>query len=472
MSGPQSNSPILYIIVEKNTSRLAYLLEVFFSTVVQIPYRTLEFARYRQAYDYLKSSDYKLENANGQVIWLNYTREYIPHMPWMPPAGLLYAEDIAAQNFQISLYQKDLLYCQWRDTTAIPQELQSEALPDFFSSAFYILTEYELALAQRGLAGLQLDKRHRLYQPGSALFQSGYYKTPIVERYVYRLLQRLNYPSKNIIYLRQRPWLITVDIDSPWRYLHKKWYHNMGALARDLFLLKTSALFRRIYALCAGKDPYATLSIFLERFGAQNLIFFWLIGGKTTYDTPHRLPNKALAAYIQYYHKQKVACGLHPSYLAPFQTQILGQEKAALEAVLKTKIQYARYHFFRMNLPKARSSLLALGINYDFTTALIYDNGFLHGMARPFYWFDLHTNTATQLLLYPTHIMDRTFMDYLKVSPDVALEKTWTLYQEARKVKGGLTLLLHNPIAAGVEEWAVWYRYFSEIAASFKCSTE
>jgi hypothetical protein len=472
MPNVKRNNSVLCIIVEKNTSRLAYLLEVFFSTIVQIPYQTLELALYRRKDSFVKKTYFDSENTNERAIWLNYTREYIADMHWMPPSGLLNSEDIAPQNFQISLYQKDLLYCQWRDTAAISQGNRSETLPDFFSSAFYILTEYELALAQQGLGGLQLDLHHRLYQPSSALFRSGYYKTPIVERYVHRLLARLSYPSKNIIYPLQRPWLITVDIDSPWRYLHKKWYHNMGALARDFFQLKTSAFARRLYTLYTQKDPYATLSAFLQYFGAENLIFFWLIGGKSILDTPYTLPNKALAAYIQHYQKQKVTCGLHPSYLAPVQPQVLAQEKIALEDVLGSKIQYSRYHFFRMNLPEARSSLLALGINCDFTTALIYDNGFLHGMARPFYWFDLYRNTATQLLLYPTHIMDRTFMDYLKVSPDVALEKTWSLYQEARKVKGGLTLLLHNPIASGVEEWAIWYQYFNEIAASFKCSTE
>ncbi|MCS6903782.1 MAG: hypothetical protein RML72_05215 [Bacteroidia bacterium] len=455
---------MLYIIVEKNTSRLNYVLEVFFSTVVSIPYQVINLNTF---YILWEQPDIRAAAQEySTLFFLNYSSFYLSNIFWMPPSGLLTEQEVYEHSYTIGHFENQVFYLEWENTNtgSLLPEVRPYWLPDFFAAAFYILTEYEFMLAQQGLGQRQLDIHKRLFYPANILFQSQYYKTPVVESYVHYLLQKLQVPSSLIQYPKQQPWLVTVDIDSPWRYLYKGWCKNGGALLRDSILFKFEAIRRRVGALITKKDPYATLELFQEAFGRENIIFFWLVGGVTKYDTSYVLSrHKQYAKYIQNYQEQDVMCALHPSYAAAFDFSILEQEKAALEKVIKKKVEYARFHFFRLHLPASRKALLRLGIFYDFTTALVYDNGFLHGMARPFPWFDLEANTQTELILFPTHVMDRTFISYQKLTPQQALLQTWQVYEQVRIYKGCFTLLLHPPVASGVEEWQDWKFYFNEI---------
>lgn len=75
-------------------------------------------------------------------------------------------------------------------------------------------------------------------------------------------------------------------------------------------------------------------------------------------------------------------------------------------------ITKSRQHFIKMDLPETYEQLLRNGITGDYSMGSGSINGFRASTASAFYWYNLKTETVTQLKIHPFCFMDaNSFMN-------------------------------------------------------------
>jgi hypothetical protein len=91
------------------------------------------------------------------------------------------------------------------------------------------------------------------------------------------------------------------------------------------------------------------------------------------------------------------------------------------------------------------------------------DVGFRAGTSQSFFWFDLSKNESTQLKIFPFAAMDVTLKNYLKLSPEAAIETLENLKNEVQKVNGTFTTLWHNSSLSESDDWKNWRNVYEKI---------
>ena len=136
--------------------------------------------------------------------------------------------------------------------------------------------------------------------------------------------------------------------------------------------------------------------------------------------------------------------GLHGSYNAYNNLELIKKEKKNLEGVLGKKIIGYRNHCLRFKVPDTWELLSKAGFKYDTTFGYADCVGFRNGMSHPFKPFNLGTNKEIDVLEIPLTIMDCTLFDYMKLDMEGAWEITKLLIDTVEKYNGVITILWHN----------------------------
>jgi hypothetical protein len=100
------------------------------------------------------------------------------------------------------------------------------------------------------------------------------------------------------------------------------------------------------------------------------------------------------------------------------------------------------------------------GITHDYTSCLVNDIGFRHGIATPFPWFDLAKNEMTSLIRHPVMAMDVTLKNYMGLDPQYAFNKVLDLMNQTAEVGGKFVLLWHNSSLGTFNGWERWNGIF------------
>jgi hypothetical protein len=102
-----------------------------------------------------------------------------------------------------------------------------------------------------------------------------------------------------------------------------------------------------------------------------------------------------------------------------------------------------RYHYLRMQLPKAYDTIQESGIPVDCSLGFAERYGFRNSYGLPFQPYNFHTESAYDFVEVPLNIMDGTFQRYMKIP----LEETLNLiieFIELNKTDCLLSVLWHN----------------------------
>ena len=140
--------------------------------------------------------------------------------------------------------------------------------------------------------------------------------------------------------------------------------------------------------------------------------------------------------------------GIHPSYGSGDRVESVQKEIRRLEQILDRPICSSRQHYLKMSFPETYRTLIANGIEEDYSMGYSEVPGFRAGTCTPFKFYDLQANEPTNLTVYPFAVMDRTLNDHLKLSPEEAIERVSDLFAEVKAVHGTLVSVWHN--VAGV----------------------
>ena len=82
--------------------------------------------------------------------------------------------------------------------------------------------------------------------------------------------------------------------------------------------------------------------------------------------------------------------------------------------------------------------------------------GFRAGIARPFYFYNLKTESTTNLKIFPFQIMDATFTTYLDIDKSAAQKEISAIIESVKQVNGHLMTLWHNNSIAEIKGWENW----------------
>lgn len=415
-------------------NRLKYITEVVFSSVLNTTFRIITKA--------------DLPASSPDAVNLFYAPQPIADELSIYDSGFLHQTQYTASDVIAPLsYHKDIP-CLF----PAPEGLDFAVSQDIFSACFYLVSELENNIAP------QYDHLGRYDESKSFILRNQLQEHPLVHIYAEALWRKLleemprlgrSYPAFSIKY--------TIDVDHPYKYLHKPTSVQVGGWMKDLYQRNWKGLKHRTQVHLSRKDPNHTFEHIFKELPSDDTAFFFLLDGKTKHDSRFRSRQQPIRQLIRQCRDWGAEIGIHPSFITAENHAKFVSEIQALKAILDEKIiMSSRQHYLRYRLPQTYQTLIENGVRYDYTTCFSSKIGFKHGMARPFPYFDWQKQEKTQLLLHPTHVMDRTLISYMKCTPETASVFIKEFAERVRKVGGIFTLLFHNELFSNHGEWAGW----------------
>jgi hypothetical protein len=434
------------IFAKQVTNRLKYVTDFIFKSQFSVDVTLTE------NWDF-----FIFQNAKMKVNFS--TNEAIKGVFQMKPAcNILFETDLKFENI-------DILEKYIQNTQFLPfGEIKGGLILggghfDCFSTTFLLLSRYEEYFSE-----IPKDEHGRFTAKQSLASRLNILQKPIIDIWIqafakYLLEQNIDIQQKKY---RFQP---TFDIDMAWQVKNKGFMRTSLSLAKNFLTFRFKKVIKTIRILGGGlSDPDFTFDyIFeLERKHQLKTIFFWLVADYAKYDTNTPTKNKAFQNLILKIVKTN-RIGIHPSYASNLDIKILAKEKLRLESISQQKIIRSRQHFLKLYFPQTYQNLLQQNIVSDYSMGFSDDVGFRAGTSQSFFWFDLSKNESTQLKIFPFAAMDVTLKNYLKLSPEAAIETLENLKNEVQKVNGTFTTLWHNSSLSESDDWKNWRNVYEKI---------
>ncbi|MDR3046527.1 MAG: polysaccharide deacetylase family protein [Bacteroidales bacterium] len=314
---------------------------------------------------------------------------------------------------------------------------------DIIASSFFLISRYEEYVNRESR-----DFHGRFCAHDSLAYRAHFLERPVVDEYG-KLLRHwlrllgfdLKEPEEKIENIN-----FTIDIDIPY------YFRSIKGLAKSLLSITKPFNAIQTFFLDRTKDPAFTFD-WLHKKNASlpknkiKEIYFFKSKGQARQDKPYySLFSEDIKFLFDFCKSNNIEIGLHSSYGAGEEPQLIFQEKEQLEYAAGTTITSNRHHFLSCREPEDFSVLEKIGITDDFTMGFADAVGFRLGCCRPVLWINPADQKVSKLKLHPLMIMDCTLdrPDYMNLSFEEAAEKSLTLLHQTKLHHGELTLLWHN----------------------------
>jgi hypothetical protein len=210
------------------------------------------------------------------------------------------------------------------------------------------------------------------------------------------------------------------------------------------------------------KDPFDTfeqITQIAEQYPETRC--FWLLADFGAYNKNLSYTNPQQGEIIS---KLASVCeiGIHPGYDTYTNATNLAHEVHRLADLTKKEINTSRQHFLRLSIPETYNHLIEQNIQIDYSMGYAETSGFRMGTARQTPWFNLKTNEITSLHLQPFCYMDGTLNEYMKLSPNQAIEEVKRLKALVKVYGGTFSFIWHNETLGFKHHWKGWESVFEE----------
>ncbi len=413
------------IFVEQLTQRLKY---------------TFDFVFNGRGLSYELTSDLTYFSASN-LQKFNYSAHSIPNVPTLVPCSLLFEEEIHPISLD-KVTMDDIEFMSFNES------------PDLVASIFFVLSRYEEYWK------VERDEHNRF--PALCSMQSvfGWLDEPICDRWALSLLQFIGINSVTASEFKIQP---TFDIDSTFAYKGKGAFRTTAGILKDLSKGRINRVQDRIKVLIQKrKDPFDTfdkITQIAEQYPETRC--FWLLADFGTYNKNLSYTNPQQGEIIS---KLSSACeiGIHPGYETYMNATNLALEIHRLTSLTKKEIRISRQHFLRLSIPETYNNLTEHNIQIDYSMGYAETTGFRMGTARQTPWFNLKTNEITSLQLQPFCYMDGTLNEYMKLSPNQAIEEVKRLKALVKEYGGTFSFIWHNETLGFKHHWKTWEPVFKE----------
>lgn len=328
---------------------------------------------------------------------------------------------------------------------------------DLFAAAFFLVSRYEEYLP------FTPDIHGRFSSLSAYSRLQNFHHLPVVNMWVHMLGGKIKekYPDITIIQ-PSFSYLSTIDIDHAWAILHKPFIRSSLSLLKSLLKLDFNTFNCKIGVLKRKRpDPYYSFDDWkvLHKGMTDRVILFFLASDATRNDMITSPRNKYWQKLVREL-SGKYDSGIHPSYGSDKGEDLIKSEKRLLESITEKPVTKSRQHFVKLRFPHTYKALLSAGIREDYSMGFHDISGFRAGIAHPFKFFDLEENKATELIIFPFAVMERTLKDYMGLDSPGALseiEKTISLV----KSYGGIFISIwHNNSIGDQDEWKGWKKTY------------
>jgi hypothetical protein len=409
-----SSIPKIAIVVAQRHPRVVYALETIFSEFLGMDCGIV------------LADEVDKARSDGFAVF-----SYLPigrlNLPAFPCNGLLYEDHIrpADESIVWGVPNSDFLLEE-----------------DLFAKIFFELSQY--SLLQPG-ADIQLDAHGRYADAKGEL---------IVHQWLRTISQAIQPLLSTPIQPREFDFELTIDVDQPWKYLHKPWWMRWGGLVKDIFKQGDS---KERWNVLTGKqsDPFSVLELVKEICPAAKTKVFFLNGGAHPNDSRYAFGMEAYQILIREWKSAGFEIGIHPSYTSSEDAEKMRSEKEALEKLIGP-VTISRQHYLRYKTPDTLRQLINLGIQRDYTLCRSTGPGAPTGVVLPYRWFDLERNVVTHLQLIPAMVMDRSLLQYQGLNPTEAGAAIAKAIAQTKAVGGKFVIILHNETFSESGEWKGW----------------
>jgi hypothetical protein len=427
---------MVHVFTELFTPRVEYSFRLIMTTVLNEP---VEFHLQPEGFIH----------AFGPKI--NYSKQQgLPGLH-VAPHGLLYEEDIHAQNLDMGL---------WEGLPVFFLSADGHIPFDLFSASFYLAGRYEEYLSAP-------PDKHQRFDPYSAVaFQNNFMNKPIVNLWAMKLAEKIEKLNDGFRFRRNRfSYIPSIDIDNAWAFKNKGFVRNLVGAIHNVLSGNNIILKERIQTIFGTKpdpyDNYGFVKKLLNDYGFTPHYFF-LMNHKGRFDRGFPHQNQQFRKLIISLAKQG-KCGIHPSYSSNDHPSLLGLEIERLENLTKEKTRRSRQHFLRFVLPDTYKNLLEQGIVEDYSMGYSAMPGFRASICTPFSFFDIKANQTTALTVFPFQVMDVTLRDHQGLQPGEATAIIRKLMEEVHSVGGLFISIWHNESLGENHRWQGWRKVYSDM---------
>lgn len=441
-----SDQEFILIYISRSSHRLRYVLDIFFNYILRARYELTSSRENFHAYQGPKI------NYSGQHFDTNKSL-------FIPASGLLkhnsHFEDFVVQSLL------DQTHKQLKEKKV--GQLTFDY--DILSICFYLLAQYELYAEKT-----PRDHLGRLSGQHCQLHQAGLLHRPVVDELCRQLIRsiRVHWRDFTVTFpnYQYRP---TYDIDISWAFGHRGLLRQMGALLRD-FAKADLHTIRQRWRVSQGleADPFDTFT-FLDQLHEQyslRPIYFFLLGD---YGGLDRNIHPDHPAQRQLFHKlaQRYQTGLHPSIRSNTSRAQLNKEAARYTNITQQELKDSRQHYLVIDLPNTYRKLLQIGVKNEYSLGFADVPGFRAGIARPYPWYDLKKESATDLILHPFVMMDQALRRVADKDHSSLSEKILSFARAAKAVDGQVYTVWHNSSFSELEGWQGWAQHYEALIKQF-----
>ncbi|MBA4322241.1 MAG: hypothetical protein C0408_05425 [Odoribacter sp.] len=379
----------------------------------------------------------------GKNPVINYSAEDINGSLKIQPHGLLSETGLKSYDPEIS---------EWKGLPVFFQTPGADIPFDIFAASFFLVSRYEEYLV------FEPDQFGRYSASRSFAYRNKFLSKPVIDLWSRELAKSLLSRFQNMTFKRNKfRSLLTIDVDQPFAYLGKDFFRSLGGLLKDVSR-DTGKVAERYRTVARGeKDPYDVFDYIFEAVekNEPDVHFFIPTGDHSAYDKNPSWQNEVYRKLIKLIYR-KYSIGLHPSFAASDNASILLTEKRRLHSIVSKDIMTSRFHYIKMSFPGSFRNLISAGITEDYSMGYPDEPGFRAGIARPFYFYDIHEEKKTSLRITPFQVMDGTFFRYKGITPPEADEIIANMISETRNAGGLFVSIWHNTSLLNNPEWQKW----------------
>ena len=384
---------------------------------------------------------------------LNYTDQPLQNTNsfWIKPHALLFETSINQQNITVKI-NDELLYFF---------ETEGDFHFDLLAASFYLLQRYEEYLPHTK------DMYGRYAHENSIAFNNNFLHLPLVDLWLHELKDKIEGSGFKVQDSSQKPkafnFLPTYDIDIAYSYKGKGLVRNVAGVVRSFGQWN---VLKERWRVLLGKqqdpfDIFQELDVLHQQYQLQTVYFFLLAKQRKGYDkniNPATQEMKQLVKNIA----AQYTTGIHPSWQSGDDDSLLQTEIETLQSNSKKNVFISRQHYVRMQLPETYQRLIDHGITAEYSMGYGSINGFRASTCVPYYWYNLQSEQATALKIFPFCYMEANSIFEQKDTPVQALKELQQYHEVVKKVGGTLIAIFHNHLIGLDENGREWMKMYKE----------
>lgn len=329
---------------------------------------------------------------------------------------------------------------------------------DIFAASFYLLSRYE----EYNCSNFEYTK--------SILFRSNLLQQPVINQWAIELKMLLQSKFSALEFKKNEYKIIpTIDIDRAFAFKARGIVTTIGGFIRDLIKFNFYECALRVKVLLnKASDPFDVFD-YIEtankNVGLQT-IYFLHCGNYNGVDKNVNFSDPVFKKLIQKISSSNLV-GLHPSYKSLKHSELIKAELKTLQSlVISEKTTLSRQHYLQIRFPENYNTLIAIGLQEDYTMGYSNQCGFRAGISNSFYWYNLSNETITPLLIHPFCIIESCYQYHQNNNSNEFLKDAKMLSNNLKSVGGDFCFVWHNQSLSEIYEYKGWSKIYNHFLTS------